>query len=84
MKIYMFMYILTDDLDKVRKILGHHVGYWKGLELDYFKNGPFADKSGGLILFSAADADAAEEILGKDPLLQGNAVNQYWLKEWSV
>jgi len=82
MKTYMFMYILADEIDKIKKNLGQHVGYWKGLDLEYFKNGPFADKSGGLIIFSAADDDAAEEIISRDPILFDKTVDHYWLKEW--
>lgn len=82
MKMFMFMYLLIEDTEKVKTHLGRHVSYWKNLEFGYFKNGPFADKSGGLIIFSADSRAAAEKIIAQDPLLTGNAIRQYWLKEW--
>lgn len=82
MKTYMFMYILGDDIDTVTKNLGQHVRYWKDLGLEYYKNGPFADKSGGLIIFTVTSHAEAERILAKDPLIKEKAIEQYWLKEW--
>lgn len=82
MKTYVFMYILTEEIGVIQKSLGHHIKYWKGLDLGYYKNGPFADKSGGLIIFSAADEKEAEDIVHKDPLLTEKAVADYWIKEW--
>jgi uncharacterized protein YciI len=82
MKTFMFMYLLVDDLDRIKAHLGQHVSYWKNLELDYFRNGPFADKSGGLILFSSDSMKQAENIISSDPLVRGEVLLDYWLKEW--
>lgn len=82
MKTFVFMYILTDEIEVIQKSLGRHISYWKGLDLAYYKNGPFADKSGGLIIFSAVDIKEAEGVVSKDPLLTEKAVANYWIKEW--
>lgn len=82
MKLFVFMYFLVDDIDQTRKTLGAHVKYWKSRKFEYYKNGPFADKSGGLIIFSAGSQEQAEETVNNDPLLLGEAVKQHWLKEW--
>lgn len=82
MKLFTFMYLLEQDIEKTKQFLGKHVIYWKGMNFDYFKNGPFADKSGGLIIFSAADEERAKNTIAEDPLLAGGAIKQYWLKEW--
>lgn len=82
MRTYIFMYLLEEDIARVRDYLGQHVSYWKSLEFDYFKNGPFADKSGGLIIFSSDSLGNAKKIIAQDPLFKGKAVIQYWLKEW--
>lgn len=84
MKLFAFMYLLDQDDEKTRQFLGQHVTYWKKGNFGYFRNGPFADKSGGLILFSAADEKRAGETVVNDPLLAGGAIKQYWLKEWIV
>ena len=82
MKTFIFMYFLGEDVDRTRKNLGQHVAYWKAQNFDYYKNGPFSDKSGGLIMFAADSQEKAEEIIAHDPLLAGKAIKQYWLKEW--
>ena len=82
MKTFMFMYLLSGEMETVRKSLGAHVKYWKNLQLEQYRNGPFTDKSGGLILFSVESAARAEAIVAGDPLLTGKAIRKYWLKEW--
>ena len=82
MKLYVFIYFLDEDRAKTLKSLGRHVSYWKGRKFEYFKNGPFADRSGGMIIFSAGGIEAARAIVADDPLLLENAIHQHWLKEW--
>jgi len=82
MKLFIFVYLLDEDFEKTKKYLGAHVTYWKSKKFGYFKNGPFADKSGGLIIFSSVGYEQAEKIVASDPLLLGNAIKQYWFKEW--
>ena len=72
----------TDDIEVIQKSLGRHIKYWKGLDLASYKNGPFTDKSGGLIIFSAVDKKEAEDVVSTDPLLTEKAVVDYWIKEW--
>ena len=76
------MYLLVEDIEQVKSCLGKHVNYWKSLPLESYTNGPFADKTGGLIIFSAEGLDTAERIVESDPLITENGVQQYWLKEW--
>ena len=76
------MYLLSEDTEKIKKTLGGHVKYWQRLELAHYRNGPFADKSGGLIIFSVENDDRAKEIIAADPLVLGGALQQFWLKEW--
>lgn len=82
MRTYVFMYILGKDADRVKDCLGQHIRYWKNLELDHFQNGPFADKSGGMIIFSASSTEQAEKTIAQDPLLKKKTIQHYWLKEW--
>jgi uncharacterized protein YciI len=82
MKLFSFIYFLDEDVEKTKQVLGEHVTYWKKKDLKYFRNGPFADKSGGLIIFSATDEGEAAKMVAVDPLLKGGAVRQHWLKEW--
>ncbi len=82
MKLYSFIYFLDEDIEKTKKSLGRHITYWKSRKFDYFKNGPFADKTDGLIIFSSGSYKQAQETVAGDPLLTGEAIKKYWLKEW--
>ncbi len=82
MGIYIFIYFLGDDIDKVKENLGQHVNYWKEQKFDYYKNGPFADKTGGLIMFSAESHEKAQQVISRDPLLTEKVIKQFLLKEW--
>jgi uncharacterized protein YciI len=82
MKLFSFIYFLNEDIGNTQKFLGKHVTYWKSMKFEYFKNGPFADKSGGLIIYSSGSLEMAREIVANDPLILGNAVKQDWVKEW--
>lgn len=82
MKKYVFIYFLEGNIDIIRNSLGQHILYWKNLKLEYYANGPFADKTGGLIIFSADSPEKAGNIVAADPLVRAGAVKQYWLKEW--
>jgi uncharacterized protein YciI len=82
MKLFIFIYFLNDDIERTKQFLGQHIQYWKNHKFEYFRNGPFTDKSGGLIIFSTQGLEEAKEIVAQDPLLMGNAIKQYWLKEW--
>jgi uncharacterized protein YciI len=46
-------------------------------------SGPFADRSGGLLLIEAASRAEAEEIAQADPLVANN-VDSYELREWLI
>jgi uncharacterized protein YciI len=46
--------------------------------------GPFADRTGGLISFVAADLQQATGIILKDPFLLEDLVAERSIKEWLV
>ena len=84
MRLYTFIYFLGEDLEKVKESLGDHITYWRKRkkELEFFRNGPFADKSGGLIIFSSSGFYEAEKLVNNDPLITEKVLKNYWLKEW--
>ncbi len=82
MNTYIFMYLLEDDIDTIKKAIGSHIKYWRDRELDYYRGGPFADKSGGLIIFTSSSYETANNIIAKDPFLTEKVLKEYWLKEW--
>lgn len=46
-------------------------------------SGPFADGTGGLLIFSAADADWLAELLAVDPFNEVGVVANVRIKAWS-
>ncbi|MBU0673397.1 MAG: YciI family protein [Proteobacteria bacterium] len=82
MSTYVFIYFMVDDVETVKRHLGAHVKYWKSLKLDSLRNGPFTDKSGGLIMFNAASPQIARERIELDPFVTEKVLKEYWLKEW--
>jgi uncharacterized protein len=46
-------------------------------------SGPFADRTGGLVLIEAPSREAAEAIAQADPLV-ANKVDSYELREWLI
>jgi uncharacterized protein YciI len=82
-----FVSLLTFDKADEERRLGvrpAHREYLKSL-FDQGKlvlSGPFADDSGALIIYEAADEAEARTIIGADPYTTANVVASLQLKEW--
>ena len=59
-----------------------HVQYWQTAGLDGYTGGPFSDRTGGLITFSASNLEEATQIIQRDPFVQEGLIDQNWIKEW--
>ena len=81
-KRFAFVYLMKHAPDRVRETVPSHVEYWRSRNLAGYTGGPFADRSGGLILFNAADLDAATALADADPFVKGDLLEARWLKEW--
>ena len=46
-------------------------------------SGPFADDSGALIIYEAADEAEARSILANDPFSEGDVIAKSELKQWN-
>lgn len=68
----------------IGKIVPHHIGFWKESNVNDYMGGPFSDRSGGLITFSAITFDEATEIIHKDPFVIENILSDKWINEWVV
>ena len=53
-----YFYFMKPEPERVRTVAPRHAAYWQGLALPDYRGGPFADRSGGLILF---DSNSAQE-----------------------
>jgi uncharacterized protein YciI len=79
---FIFCYTMTDDSERIRAAVPAHVAYWRDLRVDDYRGGPFADRSGGLITFSAVGAAEADAVVERDPFLAARVVRNVWIKEW--
>lgn len=77
-----YFYFMKHEPDRVRAIAPRHASYWNELAVDAYRGGPFADRSGGLILFDCDTEERAERLVAGDPFRREGLVEQHWLKEW--
>ena len=80
--LFVYFYLMGSDPQRVRPIVPAHVKYWKDARLDDYRGGPFGDRSGGLIQFTAEDVGKAAEIVAGDPFVAAGLIETSWLKEW--
>lgn len=79
-------YTYEENSDAVRdEHRPRHREWLRGLydEGTLLLSGPFADGTGGLLIFSAADADRLADLLAVDPFNEVGVVANVRIKEWS-
>jgi len=79
---YAFSYLMSDDVALIRETVPRHVEYWNALELPDYIGGPYSDRSGGLITFSAQDDEVAGRLASGDPFVKTGAVTDYRVRQW--
>lgn len=79
---FVYFYLMRDEPDRVRAGVPRHVSHWRGLGLAGYLGGPFADRTGGLIVFEAEDTSRAAAAVDSDPFAQDGLLESYWLKQW--
>ncbi|MBI4672062.1 MAG: hypothetical protein HY741_10410 [Chloroflexi bacterium] len=82
MKRFAYFYFNRGAPDEIRQVVPAHVKYWKTVSASEYRGGPFADRTGGLIIFSASNLDEATAIVEQDPFALEGLLEQKWLKEW--
>jgi uncharacterized protein YciI len=83
-KRFVYFYFNRKEPEKIRKAVPAHIQYWHNADLKDYQGGPFADRSGGLISFSASSQEEAIEIVLGDPFIQEDLIAEKWIKEWIV
>lgn len=81
---FVYFYFNRNEPERIRQVVPAHVAYWKRAGLDGYMGGPFADRSGGLISFSAGSMEEANDIVSQDPFVTEDLIQQKWIKEWIV
>ena len=84
MKHFVYFYLMRNIPDAIRQVAPEHVQYWHGRDLPDYIGGPFADRTGGLITFSATSLDDAQQIIRDDPFVREQLIEQRWIKEWRI
>ena len=77
-----YSYSMKDDPDRVRTVAPEHAAYWRDLGLPEYLGGPFADRSGGLIIFEADSLEAAQRIIAADPFSRKRLLERRVVKQW--
>ncbi len=75
-----------DDVDRRQEVRPTHREYLRSLleQGKLVRSGPFADDSGALIIYEAADLSEAQTLLTNDPFALNGIVVGAELKEWTV
>jgi uncharacterized protein YciI len=79
---FAYIYFMKRAPDRVRAVAPRHASYWQNLELPGYIGGPFADRSGGLITFEAANAERAQQLVDRDPFVEEGLIQEGSLTEW--
>jgi len=83
-KHFLYFYLMRKTPDAIRQLVPAHVQYWQRRDVPDYTGGPFADRTGGLITFSAASLDDAQHIIMDDPFVREQLIEQRWIKEWLI
>ena len=81
---FTYFYFMNDASNQIREIAPKHAAYWHSLNLPDYEGGPFADRTGGLISFTAVNQQGAAEFVADDPFIQNELLASHWLKEWLI
>lgn len=79
---FVYSYLMKDRPDDVRRTGPQHAAYWNNLGLTDYLGGPFADRSGGLIIFEEMERERAAELVSGDPFQRADLVDNWSLKVW--
>ncbi len=68
--------------ERIREVAPAHVRYWQMARITDYQGGPFADRTGGLIVFAAQGLQQATDIILQDPFVVEDLIDEKWIKEW--
>lgn len=81
-KRFVYFYFNHNEPEKIHEVVPEHVQYWKTVNVKEYLGGPFGDRTGGLISFTAASLQEATDIVSQDPFITYDLIAQKWIKEW--
>lgn len=82
MQVYVYCYNMDGSPEAIGAAIPEHIEYWNAKGLEGYQGGPFADRSGGMIIFEAHDEATAKRLVAGDPFVVQAVVGDSWLKQW--
>lgn len=85
MKTYLLQFSY-DRRDRRAEFRDAHIAYIRDLyeQGNVLMGGPFADTTGGVIIFRSPDEAAAWQLVQEDPFVTESVIGDLRLREWSV
>ena len=56
-----YFYLMKNEPDRIRSAAPRHAHYWQAAALPSYHGGPFADRTGGLVMFDCDSEQHATE-----------------------
>lgn len=81
-KKFVYFYFMKNMPEKIGEVVPLHIAYWKKQNLENYSGGPFADRTGGLIMFESSGIEKAIELTENDPFVEQDVIDSKWVKEW--
>jgi uncharacterized protein YciI len=79
-----YFYFMKNVPQQIAATAPEHAAYWHTQGLTDYSGGPFQDRCGGLITFSADSLSHARHLVSEDPFIQANVLEQFWVKVWQT
>ena len=83
-KQFVFFYLFKADQKRLVEVVPAHREYWDDVGPTEYTGGPFADRDGGMIIFSAGSLEEAKKTAQGDPFVAEGIIDQMWVKQWEV
>jgi uncharacterized protein YciI len=83
-KRFVFFYFFKVTPDRLTEVVPSHKDYWEDIGPAEYSGGPFADRDGGMITFSAGSMEEAELMAKGDPFVIEGIIDQMWVRQWEV
>lgn len=81
---FIYFYFNRNEPEKIRQVVPAHVEYWETANLKEYQGGPFGDRTGGLIFFTASSFEETTRIIQQDPFILEDLIAEKWIKEWII
>ncbi len=82
MPLFVFSYFMQGEPEQIAEVAPEHAAYWQDVGVKSLMGGPYADRTGGMVIFEAASLQKASILTDGDPFVQHGLLSGRWVKEW--